>query len=315
VLSDVEGVRVGHWTDERARTGCTVIVFPPGTVASGEVRGGAPATREFALLDPQRLVGQVDAVVLTGGSAFGLAAADGVMSGLATAGRGFATGAGPVPIVVAMGLFDLLEGEGETRPGPVEGAAALADALAVEAPRPVLDGTGLSVTDLGPVGAGTGATVSKWRGRNHARRGGLGAATARHGDVIVSALMAVNAFGDIDPGGEVMALEDLPIDPATGRFEAFVVGRPAEEVEAFGAAGQNTTIGVLVTNAALSKGDCLLVAQGAHDGFARALFPPHTRVDGDAVVAAATGAVTADVDLVRLLAVRAVEAAIRGVAR
>jgi L-aminopeptidase/D-esterase-like protein len=317
VLTDVAGVRVGHWTDPVARTGCTVVVFPERTVASGEVRGGAPATREFALLDPQRLVHHVDAVVLSGGSAFGLAAADGVVRGLAELGRGFPTGGGPVPIVVGMSLFDLLQGDATVRPGPAQGVSALAEALAAppvardhqgDDGRPAPVAPELVVTALGGVGAGTGATVGKWRGPDRVRPGGLGAATIRHHGIVVSALVAVNAFGDIDPGGRGAALEDLPVDPRTGAIGLFGAG---EARASFGAEGTNTTIGVVATNAALDKAGCLLVAQGAHDAFARALFPPHTRVDGDAVVAAATGAVEADADLVRLLGLRAVEAAIR----
>ncbi|MCD9625509.1 P1 family peptidase [Rhabdothermincola salaria] len=324
MLTDVEGVRVGHWTDEVARTGCTVVVLPEGTVASGEVRGGAPATREFALLDPARIVDRLDAVVLSGGSAFGLAAADGVMAALAEAGRGFATGAGPVPIVVGLSLFDLLEGDGSVRPGAGHGAEALASALAEQPPSPVLADTGLSVAALGRLGAGTGATVGKWRGRDHVRPGGIGAATVRLHDLVVSAMVAVNAFGDVEPepgpsDHVPVALEDLPVDVATGAFGPAAGAGLAEEAAGFGgpgpSSGQNTTIGVVVTNATLDKAGCHLVAQGAHDGYARALFPPHTRVDGDAVVAAATGVVPADVDLVRLLAVRAVDAAIRAVGR
>lgn len=322
MLTDVAGVRVGHWTDEVALTGCTVVVLPEGTVASGEVRGGAPATREFALLDPARLVDRLDAVVLSGGSAFGLAAADGVMAGLAEADRGFPTGAGPVPIVVGLSLFDLLEGDGSVRPGAEQGAAALLAALSEPAPAAVLTHTGLSVAALGRLGAGTGATVGKWRGRDHVRPGGLGTATVRLRDLVVSVLVAVNAFGDIEPepgpsDHVPVALEDLPVDATSG---AFGPADPADEEDAaFGRPGpswgQNTTLGIVVTNARLDKAGCQLVAQGAHDGYARALFPPHTRVDGDAVVAAATGAVSADVDLVRLLAVRATEAAIRTVGR
>jgi L-aminopeptidase/D-esterase-like protein len=325
MLTDVEGVRVGHWTDEVACTGCTVVVLPEGTVASGEVRGGAPATREFALLDPSRIVDRLDAVVLSGGSAFGLAAADGVMAGLAEAGRGYPTGAGPVPIVVGMSLFDLLEGDGTVRPGPSEGALALADALGAPAGPPALADSGLSVTTIGRRGAGSGATVGKWRGRDLLRPGGLGAATIRLRDLVVSALVAVNAFGDIEPepgpsDRAPVTIEDLPVDVATGAFGPTAgTDLRAEEDAAFGGhpspAAGNTTLGVVVTNARIDKAGCLVVAQGAHDGYARALFPPHTRVDGDAVVAAATGSVDADVDLVRLLAVRGVEAAIRAVGR
>jgi L-aminopeptidase/D-esterase-like protein len=282
----IDGVRIGHWTDDSARTGCTVVLLPAGTVASGEVRGGAPATREFDLLVPERSVDHVDAVVLTGGSAFGLAAADGVVAHLEAGGLGFPTGAGPVPIVVAMALFDLLEGRADVRPGPAEGRAA-AEAATAEAA-------------TGRVGAGTGATVGTWRGREHARPGGLGIGTARRGDVFVAAVVAVNASGNPDDGTASAAVAD-------GTFAAW----PAGDVEAFGGR-QNTTIGVVVTNAVLTKGECLLVAQSGHDGLARALFPVHLSTDGDALVAAATGEIQdAAPDLVRVLAVAAVERAVR----
>jgi L-aminopeptidase/D-esterase-like protein len=273
-----------------ARTGCTVVVLPPGTVASGEVRGGAPATREFALLDPTRLVGAVDAVVLSGGSAFGLAAADGVVDALAAEGRGFATSAGPIPIVVAMSLFDLLVGDAAVRPGPVQGAAALASAA--------------TDVELGAVGAGTGATVGKWRGREHARPGGLGGAVVHDGELVVAALIAVNAFGDV-----------VPLDHDAGDTEVGEV--------MMGDGFTNTTIGVVLTNAAIDKVGCHLLAQRAHDGLARAIVPTHTAFDGDAIVAAATGtlplgsihpdAVVA-LERVRLGAALAVERATRSVA-
>ncbi|MBC8364587.1 MAG: P1 family peptidase [Actinobacteria bacterium] len=281
----IDDVQIGHWTDESARTGCTVVLLPVGTVASGEVRGGAPATREFDLLAPERTVEHVDAVVLTGGSAFGLAAADGVVAHLEEGGRGFPTGAGPVPIVVSMALYDLLEGRADVRPGPAEGRAAAEAA------------TGEVAT--GRVGAGTGATVGTWRGRDHARPGGIGIGTARRGNVTVAAVVAVNASGDPDDGSASGGVAD-------GTFDAW----PGDDVEAFGGR-QNTTIGVIVTNADLSKGGCLLVAQSGHDGLARALFPVHMATDGDALVAAATGDLDAGVDLVRVLAVAAVERAVR----
>jgi L-aminopeptidase/D-esterase-like protein len=282
VITDVPGVQVGHWTNTESRTGCTVVLFPEGTVASGEVRGGAPATREFDLLDPHRLVQRLDAVLLTGGSAFGLAAADGVMRWLEERGSGFPTASGPVPIVVAAGLFDLAEGHAAVRPGPAEGMAACEAAAG-------------GLVETGQVGAGTGATVSKWRGAAHRRPGGLGTASVHHGALVVAALVALNAFGDVDAGtGDPESAEAL---------DAFD--------EALRAGFGNTTLAVVATNASLDKPGCLLVAQGGHDGFARALFPPHTRVDGDAVVAAATGQVRAGVDLVRAMAVRAVETAIR----
>jgi len=285
VPTEVAGVRVGHWTDARARTGCTVVVLPEGTVASGEVRGGAPATREFALLEPTRLVRHIDAVLLTGGSAFGLAAADGVATELEGEGRGFATSAGPVPIVVGLGLFDLAVGDPTVRPGPAEGRAAF---------RAASSGT----VAAGPVGAGTGATTGTWRGAGQARPGGLGTATERDGDLVLGALFAVNAFGDIAAADG--ALDDLPAD------------WPGRDLGA-----TNTTIGVVVTNAVLDKVGCQLLAQSAHDGLARALEPAHTRFDGDAVVCAATGTLGTEVSVDRLrhLATRVTTRAVLAVGR
>jgi L-aminopeptidase/D-esterase-like protein len=268
----IPGVAVGHWTDHAARTGCTAILLPEGTVASGEVRGGAPATREWDLLDPQRLVDRVDAVMICGGSAFGLAAADGAMQWLEERGRGFPTPAGPVPIVVAAALFDLAVGDASVRPGPAEGRAACENAREGE-------------IETGAVGAGAGATVGRWHGEG--RPAGLAAARETESELIVGALAVVNAFGDIRgaaPAGGA---------PASGRL------------------GENTTLAVVATNGRLSKGDCLLVAQSAHTGLARALEPVHTQFDGDAAVAAATGEVDTHVETVRLLAARAVERAVR----
>lgn len=278
---EIPGVEVGHWTEASARTGCTVIRLPEGTVAAGEVRGGAPATREFALLDPTRLVDRVDAVVLTGGSAFGLSAADGVVAGLEAEGRGFPTAAGAVPIVVAMALFDLGVGDATVRPGPREGRAALDTATA----DPV----------TGAVGAGTGATVGKWRGSDQARPGGLGVASLRRDDLCLTAVVAVNAAGDIDDGTTAAAIADGTFGEWPDRGEVFA----------------NTTIGVVVTNAAIDSSGCLVLAQGAHDGLARAVVPPHMRSDGDAFVGAATGEVEAHVDDARLMGVVAVERAVR----
>ena len=276
MITDVPGLRVGHWTDRAASTGCTVVLFPEGTVASGEVRGGAPGTREFELLRPERLVSHIDAVVLTGGSAFGLASCDGVVRWCEEHGRGFVTRAARVPIVVGAVLYDLAVGDASVRPGPDEGYAACVAATEGD-------------VELGPVGAGCGATVAKWWGPDGERRpGGIGGAVEGDGDLVVAALMAVNAFGDLVTG------DRRPLPP------------PAPSP-----LGENTTIGVVFTNARLDKTGCLLVAQGGHDGLARALEPAHATVDGDAVVACATGQVEAPVDRVRILAARAVEAAIR----
>jgi L-aminopeptidase/D-esterase-like protein len=279
-VTEVGGVRVGHWTSEAAQTGCTVVLVPEGTVASGEVRGGAPAAREFALLDPSRTVQRIDAVVLTGGSAYGLASADGVMRFCEERGMGFPTAGGVVPIVVALGLYDLAVGDGSVRPGPDEGYAACEAAASGR-------------VALGRVGAGAGATIAKWQGRDHARPGGLGGAVLRHGELVVGALIAVNAYGDIlEPGDDSPRVPQPPIETAEAAFA-------------------NTTIGVIMTNAILTKGECLLVAQSGHDGMSRALSPAHSTADGDALIAAATGVLPAEVEPVRSLAAVAVERAIR----
>jgi L-aminopeptidase/D-esterase-like protein len=285
VLTEVPGVRVGHWSDHRARTGCTVVLFPEGTVASGEVRGGAPATREFDLLHPGRTVNRIDAAVLTGGSAFGLASADGVMRFCEERGMGFPTAGGPVPIVVALGLYDLAEGDGSVRPGPDAGYAACETATPLT-----------SEVALGSVGAGTGATVAKWQGREKARRGGIGGAVVEHDGVVVAALVAVNAYGDLLEAGDTEPrVPPAPVDTAEASFA-------------------NTTIGVIATNAILTKRDCRLVAESGHDGVSRSLAPVHSTADGDALVAAAVGLVEAQVEAVRSLAAAATERAIRSAA-
>lgn len=300
VLSDVPGVRVGHWTNGEARTGCTVVLLPRRAVASGEIRGGAPATREFALLEPWRMIPSIDAVVLSGGSAFGLAAADGVIRWLEEHGRGFVTNTATVPIVVGMSLYDLGVGDASVRPGPAEGRAAAEAAGPDPEPDPDPDAgpeAGDSAANLGLIGAGTGATVGKWGGPDTTRPGGLVTATIRSGDVIVSALVAANAYGWVDDGTTV-ADPGPPVRPA-----------PADEGS--DGAVTNTTIGVVVTNAVVDKVGCHLLAQSAHDGLARALVPAHTAADGDALVAVATGQVEADLMHLRLLAQHAVTRAIR----
>ena len=299
------GVRVGHWSDASARTGCTVVLLPAGTVASGEVRGGAPGTREWALLAPERTVARVDAVFLSGGSAYGLAVGDGVARWCEERGIGYPTSAGPVPIVVGAVLFDLDVGDGRHRPGADEGYAAC-----VAAEQWTGDGRPVS----GRVGAGTGAMIARGRGPAGRRRGGIGVATRVDGDVIVGALMAVNAIGDVVPWPR-SAGEAGDAVGAGGAGEAGGGGGPGGGAAGGGAALEATTIGVVVTNASLDKLSCLLVAQSAHDGMARALEPVHTTRDGDAVVAAATGPVDVPVDLVRVLAAGAVEGAIRAAVR
>jgi L-aminopeptidase/D-esterase-like protein len=285
VITEVAGIRCGHWTDADAQTGCTVVLFPEGTVASVEVRGGAPASRELDLLAPGRLVQRIDALLLTGGSAFGLAAADGVMGFCEEHGLGQPTTGGVVPIVPALALYDLAVGDATVRPAAAQGRAACLAATS----GPVA---------VGAVGAGTGARVNKWRGADAARPGG----------VVTSALLAVNAFGDTDPDGTGLAAAADLLGAATGS-RTLVANAQVNTAS-------NTTIGLIVTNAALDKLGCLALAQSGHGALARAIVPSHTSVDGDALVAAATGDLDlaeagADLDAVRVLAAAAVEAAVR----
>jgi L-aminopeptidase/D-esterase-like protein len=271
-----------------------VVLFPSGSVGSAEVRGGAPATRETDLLEPSRTVGRVDAVVLAGGSAFGLAAADGVMRYLAERGQGFPTAGGPVPIVPAACIFDLVEAASPP-PGADDGYRAATAAAADDA------------REWGRVGAGAGATVGKWRGREGAVPGGVGAASATVDGARVSALTVVNALGDVVAAdGTILAGSTAP-----ATVPAFPTPEPFEEHRA------NTTLVVVVTDAALDKTGCYLLAQSAHDGFALALRPAHTRYDGDIAFAVATGTVAdpaaaePSLDRLRLAATETVAAAIR----
>ncbi|MFI5495774.1 P1 family peptidase [Actinoplanes sp. NPDC051859] len=273
---------VGNWTG--SDTGVTVILPPPGTVASGEVRGGAPATREFALLEPTRLVDRVDAVVLSGGSAFGLSAADGVLGLLRERGLGFPTPAGPVPIVIGMSIFD-----DSVRTSPPDAGAGRAAALAAWSG---------AEFGTGRMGAGTGASTGKWRQRRDP--GGIGRAGRTCGSARVEVIAVVNAWGDVlGPDGDPLFAE--ADGPARVGGDA-----PPQALT-------NTTIAVVLTDARLSKNDCYLLAQSGHAGFAKALHPAHARFDGDAVVALATGDVTDgyDIDHLRAEAAAATAAAIR----
>jgi L-aminopeptidase/D-esterase-like protein len=285
----IAGVGIGHLT--RGRTGVTVLLFPSGSVGAAEVRGGAPATREFDVLHPTRTVARIDAIAFAGGSAFGLAAADGVMRYLAARGQGYPTAGGPVPIVPTACIFDLVESVDDEAPTADDGEAA-----ALDAGRP-----GAAVT--GRVGAGAGATVGKARGREHAVPGGIGIGFARVDEAAIAALAVVNAVGDVVAAdGSIVAGSSAPSDAPL-----FPTPAPFEE----DAARSHTTLVAVVTDATLDKASCGLVAESAHDGFARALSPAHTRFDGDLAVAVATGAVEAHLDRLRHAAAEVTAAAIR----
>ena len=266
-ITDVEGIRVGHWSDETALTGCTVILPPNGTVASCEVRGGAPGTRGTDMLQPGTLLEEAHAIVLTGGSAFGLAAAGGVERFLEERGIGSEIGPVVVPSVAAAVIFDLGVGDPTRRPGAEEGYAACVAAS----------------TDVaeGRTGAGTGATVAKLWGPTRGVPGGLGTWSVRDGDLVVGALFVVNAVGEIvDEDGTVLAGPRL--EP----------GERREDLIEWMRAG-NTTIGVVATNANLSKPDARRLAESANDAVDGAVRPAHTLFDGDAVFALATKQVNA----------------------
>lgn len=302
-LTAVPGIKVGHYTDLEAITGSTVVRCPPKTVGAVDVRGGAPGTRETDLLQAQNLVEEVTAVVLSGGSAFGLATADGVMRWHVERGLGYQSRSGAVvPIVPAAILFDLTIGKAEVRPGPEAGYAACEAANA----EPVA---------MGSVGAGTGARVAAIRGNRRASKGGIGsAAIALPNGLIVAALMAVNAVGNvIDEDGQVIA----GLRSADGL--AFVsVTETMVELMAEGSSlpsGENTVIGVVASNGILDKAQATKVAQMAQDGVARAVNPAHTMFDGDTIFALATGELAADPTIVGAYAAEMVALAVRRAVR
>ena len=293
----VEDLAVGHWTDPVGLTGCTVVVPPPGNVAAASVRGGGPGTRETDLLQPQAHVEGVSAMLLTGGSAFGLAAAQGVVDWCERRGLGYGRFGRPIPIVPAAVLFDLAVGDWDARPGPAEGEAAGLAATTDDGPQ-------------GNVGAGMGATVGKTAGPDHMTKGGLGWAVAAAGPVTVGALAAVNAGGDVlDTDGTILAGARVPGGARTALRERLL--SPSGDGEVPVPPGGSTTLGVVATNAALTKGEVHRVAVQAHDGMARAIFPVHTSFDGDTVFAVAVPRVPATMDLVAFLAEEALAAAIR----
>ncbi|MEJ7928999.1 P1 family peptidase [Ramlibacter sp. AN1015] len=274
-ITDVAGIEVGHHTDTRRPTGCSVVLARGGAVAGVDVRGSAPGTRETDLLAPGNAVQQVHAVLLAGGSAFGLDAAGGVMRWLEERGIGQAVGPVRVPIVPAAVLFDLMVGDGTIRPDAAAGYAACIAA-------------GTAAPAEGAVGAGTGAAIGKVFGIDRAMKGGIGTASCRVGGITVGALVACNALGDvIDPDtGAILAgarSEDGRHLVDTRR--ALLAGVPPKAL----LAAANTTIGVVATDATLDKAQAQRLAQVAHDGLARAINPVHTVSDGDTLFALATG--------------------------
>jgi L-aminopeptidase/D-esterase-like protein len=291
-ITDVRGIEVGHAQDDQALTGCTVVLCRKGAVAGVDVRGSAPGTRETDLLNPINLVEKVHAIVLAGGSAFGLDAATGVVRYLEENQIGFDMGAVKVPIVPSAILYDLNLGRADVRPDSAMGYRAAVSASS-KAPAE------------GNVGAGTGASVGKILGMKSAMKAGVGTVSVNLHGVVVGALVAVNPFGDV-------------IDPANGKVLAGVRSgttlQKLKRMQVRPEATSNTVIGVIATNAKLTKAQATKVAQMAQDGIARAIKPAHTMFDGDTIFTLATGEKKADVSTIGAYAAEAMtEAILRGV--
>lgn len=296
---EIENVRIGHATDETHHTGCSVILCPEGAVGSVDVRGPGPGTREIALLSPERPLHRINGIVLTGGSAFGLASADGVVKYLAERGYGYVTPIRPVPIVSAAVVYDLFLNGGKLTPGWEMGYAACENA------EPGNDAQG-------NVGAGAGVTIGKWSGPENMMKGGFGLAGDQIDDLIIKAAVVVNAIGDVvNADGSVLAgardsnggwqVENHPY-----RYVPFA---PSPQL------GTNTTLAVIMTNAKLNKLEVFRLAQRAHDGFAMAIRPTHMTHEGDTAFALATEQVEAPFEKVATAAVEIVAEAIRNAAR
>lgn len=287
-ITDVRGIQVGHAQDDSALTGCTVVLCREGAVAGVDVRGGAPGTRETDLLDPINLVDKVHAIVLAGGSAFGLDATSGVMRYLEEQNIGFETGSAKVPIVPAAILYDLDLGRADVRPDAAMGYAAAASA-ASDAPAE------------GNVGAGTGASVGKIRGMQYAMKAGIGTSSIEVNGIVIGAIVAVNAVGDV-------------IDPKNGQIVAGLRSGTTLEWMKSGQTNStvrsNTVISVVATNAKLTKAGATKVAQMAQDGLAQTIRPAHTMFDGDTVFALATGEQDADISTVGAFAAEVMAEAI-----
>ena len=294
MLTAVPGIKVGHSTDSKAMTGCTVVLCPPNTRASCDVRGNSPGSRELALLAPEKSAQEIHAILLTGGSAFGLAAADGVMRWLEERGVGYATPWAKVPLVPSAVVFDLNAGSSAVRPDALSGYRA----CEIASTGPIEEGN---------VGAGTGTTVGKWKGFEFWMKGGTGTSSVEQAGLIVGALVVVNAVGDvINQDGTILAGARGPDGSFLGDAEPY---RPLARGKVLEQA--NTTLAVVATNAKLSKLELHRVAERMHDGIARAIVPIHTSFDGDVTFALGCGDAKADLDLVCEIAAQCTSDAIR----
>lgn len=299
-LTDIEGIKVGHAQNDDGLTGCTVVITPEGSTFGGEVRGGAPGTRETALFDTSLAAIKADAIVLAGGSSYGLAAATGVMDYLEEEGIGFNSGKTVTPSVPAAIIFDLRIGDHRIRPDHAMGYQAARKASIEE-------------NRQGNIGAGLGATIGKSLGPDYSMKGGLGSATVEVGDLKVSAMVVVNAVGDIfdiENNKQIAGTYDrekkeLIKGSQVYKQEHIEKARVQEEEMP-----SNTTIGIIATNAKLNKGYANKVAEMAHNGFARAINPIHTFADGDTIFTVATNEVDGQVNLIGTMAAEAMSKAI-----
>lgn len=293
---EIPNIKIGNSQNLEAGTGCTVILCEEGAVAGVDVRGGAPGTRETDLLDPVNLVDKVHGVLLTGGSAFGLDAAGGIMEYLEDKDIGFDVGLTKVPIVTGAVLFDLTVGDFKVRPNKEMGYKACINSET-------------NNRTEGNIGAGTGASIGKVLGPEYSMKGGLGSSYIQIGDLIVGSIVAVNCFGDIlDPKSGNIIAGALSKDGKTlVNTEKLMIENYNNSKDVFSG---NTSIGVVVTNAQLTKAQANKIASMGQDGYARTMRPAHTMVDGDTIFTLATGEVFADTNVVGALAARVVEGAV-----
>ena len=286
-ITDVQGIKVGHAQSEKGMTGCTAVICEQGATGGVDVRGSAPGTRETDLMRPDKMVDRIHAVVLAGGSAFGLDAASGVMKFLEEQGTGFDVGVTKVPIVASAVIFDLNVGDYRIRPDFQMGYEAAKSASPAE-------------NRQGSIGCGTGATVGKILGPEHAMKSGLGSATIRAGALTVSAIVVVNSFGDVydyTSGKQIAGVYD---DEKREMLNTYSIMKMKNIPTGFPM--RNTTIGVVATNAVLTKAEANKVAEMAHNGFARSINPVHTMLDGDTIFTMATNEVRDDVNLIGTMA-------------
>lgn len=294
-ITDINGIKVGQAQSEEGMTGCTAIICEKGATAGVDVRGSAPGTRETDLLKPEKMIDRIHAVVLAGGSAFGLEAASGVMKYLEEQGAGFDVGVTKVPIVTSAVIFDLNLGNCKIRPDLKMGYDAAQSASSDERRQ-------------GNVGCGLGATIGKIMGPGHAMKSGLGSATVKAGDIAVSAIVAVNSFGDIfdyETGRQIAGAYDYKKRELLNTYSIMKASNKPT-----GFPMRNTTIGVVATNAALTKAEANKMAGMAQNGLARSINPVHTMLDGDTVFAIATSEVSGDLSLIGTMASEAMSRAI-----